>query len=305
GKKVLNVDPNDYYGDDHATLPWAQAVEALRHYEHFSVLGGDQLSSRFLIDLQPGLLYARSDLVEDMIRSGTHNYLTFRAINSYLIVINDQIAQVPISKPAIFQCPYLTRPDKRRLMKLMHLVLSDDRLNDAPSNALDVKQLELYEHRPFIEYLDELQLSPIAKDIIIYSLCLSDSPDISTSSGMQALKKFVNSLGRFDIGALLYPVYGTGDFPQAFARFAAVFGTTYLLRTSASLEPDDSILLSTSQRITCDVFVRNGEPSDDDAHNDGKNKLSRCVCVCSKPIECSDPLSFLVIPPGVFKNAIK
>jgi hypothetical protein len=39
-------------------------------------------------------------------------------------------------------------------------------------------------------------------------------------------------MGRFGptTGALLCPLYGAGEFPQAFCRVAAVWGATYLLR---------------------------------------------------------------------------
>ena len=75
-------------------------------------------------------------------------------------------------------------------------------------------------------------LSPRLASAVQYALALSDDESVLAGAGFRALGRYVASLGRFGpgVGAALTPAYGAGEFPQAFARVAAVAGATYVLR---------------------------------------------------------------------------
>ena len=51
----------------------------------------------------------------------------------------------------------------------------------------------------------------------------------NSEDGMGYVCEFLGSIGRYSSSPYLAPMYGTGDIPQAFARFAAVNGTIQLL----------------------------------------------------------------------------
>jgi RAB protein geranylgeranyltransferase component A len=55
---------------------------------------------------------------------------------------------------------------------------------------------------------------------------------LKTKNGIDRLAQYSSSVGRFPNapGALLYPIYGEGELPQAFCRRAAVKGCIYVLR---------------------------------------------------------------------------
>jgi Rab GDP dissociation inhibitor len=47
------------------------------------------------------------------------------------------------------------------------------------------------------------------------------------------IKLYSESLARFNTGSpYIYPLYGLGELPQAFARLSAVYGGTYMLNKS-------------------------------------------------------------------------
>ncbi|SPQ96828.1 unnamed protein product (mitochondrion) [Plasmodiophora brassicae] len=239
GRAVLHCDANGYYGDETATVPWRQLIQRLEKDPRYSAVSvdvpddddGSVDGNAYLFDLMPLVLYSRSDIVDALVRSRSSNYLSFRCIERHFALVDGRVVSVPMSRNDVFQSDCIDRADKRRLMKLMHVVMDGDRLATAPSNAMDRDLLGQYSDRPFREYLAAIGLSPMLQTFIIYSFCFDDGDTMSTDQGIAALKKFLMSMGRFDRGALLYPVYGTGDLPQAFCRLAAVYGATYLLRT--------------------------------------------------------------------------
>ena len=52
------------------------------------------------------------------------------------------------------------------------------------------------------------------------------------------VKLYFDSLARYDNSPYIYPVYGLGELPQAFARLSAIYGGTYMLE-----KPIDELLM--------------------------------------------------------------
>ena len=87
----------------------------------------------------------------------------------------------------------------------------------------------------FTDYLlTKVKLSDTLIKLVKHTLCLEqDSAQVWTvRDGMERLCRHVLALGRYGKTAFLAPMYGSGEFAQAFCRSAAVYGTTYVLRTS-------------------------------------------------------------------------
>jgi RAB protein geranylgeranyltransferase component A len=77
--------------------------------------------------------------------------------------------------------------------------------------------------------------------IILYAIAMLDYDQdntetcrhlLKTKEGIDRLALYITSMGRFSnaLGALIYPIYGQGELPQAFCRRAAVKGCIYVLR---------------------------------------------------------------------------
>lgn len=94
---------------------------------------------------------------------------------------------------------------------------------------------------PFVEFLNKMQLSAKIKSITLYAIAMVDYDQndmklckhlLKTKDGIERLALYHSSVGRFSNaqGAMIYPIYGQGDLPQAFCRRAAVKGCLYVLR---------------------------------------------------------------------------
>ena len=111
---------------------------------------------------------------------------------------------------------------------------ADDRnaaLADAPA------PLYAREDESFALALERLGLgrNTRASLAVQFALALSGDDAEPARRGFESLTTYLASLHRFgpEIGAALVPLYGAGEFPQAFARLAAVHGATCALRVGA------------------------------------------------------------------------
>ncbi|KAA8536406.1 hypothetical protein F0562_028884 [Nyssa sinensis] len=108
-------------------------------------------------------------------------------------------------------------------------------------------------------------------DIIGHALALHIDDGYLDEPAMDFVKKmklYVESLARFQGGSpYIYPMYGLGELPQAFARLSAVYGGTYMLN-----KPECKV-----QKV---------------------GKVARAICIMSHPIpDTSDSHSVQVILP--------
>ena len=115
-----------------------------------------------------------------------------------------------------------------------------------------------------------LPLHSKASTAVRYALALIGGDDALASDGFSRLTTYLASLNKYgtDVGAALVPMYGTSEFPQAFARLAAVNDATYALRVGVA-------------KVLC-------EASDDaDADADNKNKsVTAVVTVGGQKLRC-------------------
>ena len=76
-----------------------------------------------------------------------------------------------------------------------------------------------FRDRPYREFLQSQRLGMKIQNFIIYSIAMVDD-STNTLMGLSATQKFLKSLGRYGNSAFLWPMYGIGELPQAFCRFA-------------------------------------------------------------------------------------
>jgi RAB protein geranylgeranyltransferase component A len=181
-----------------------------------------------------------------------------------------KLSRVPCSKGDVFASKLLNPLEKRKLMKFLQLVmdfaiseqavaagdeedvsvseelqsLNERQLNQGRSlsrpqnkavktdDLATLKEAVESDEIDFETYLTEKQkLSPSLKSLVRHALALEiTSKSLSIGNGMRRLCQHLQGLGKFGSTAFLVPLYGSGEFPQAFCRSAAVHGGTYLLR---------------------------------------------------------------------------
>jgi RAB protein geranylgeranyltransferase component A len=123
----------------------------------------------------------------------------------------------------------------------------------------------------FSEALRALGLGGRAAAATQFALAFCSDDAVAAKDGFAKLAVYVSSLHKFGptIGAALLPSYGAHEFPQAFARVAAVHGATYALRVgvarfsfsrAATKKKDDvdalvTVVTKGGQRLRCRALV--------------------------------------------------
>lgn len=87
------------------------------------------------------------------------------------------------------------------------------------------------------EVYDKFGLEATTKEFIGHSMALYTTDDYISTPGMAVeainrIKLYANSMARYGKSPYIYPLYGLGELPQAFARLSAIYGGTYMLNTT-------------------------------------------------------------------------
>lgn len=200
---------------------------------------------KFNIDLIPKILYGSGKLVNLLITSNICRYAEFRAIDHICTLFNNEIKNVPCSRNDVFNTNDLTIIEKRLLMKLLtncmnyknsknknekNLEQSEEKGKEV-SNKSDDTNFHEYEGKTFLEYLKGQKLTDKIIHCVLYAISMCNEKT-SLNDGIENIKKFLNSLGRYGNTPFLFPMYGCGEIPQDFCRLSAVFGGIYCLKRS-------------------------------------------------------------------------
>jgi Rab proteins geranylgeranyltransferase component A len=218
GKTVLQVDPNDYYGESWATLPYDDIIAYSKARKRDVCTFGSIDQKRVLFDLSPKLAYGDGPLISLLLASGAHNYTEFALVKS-TVWSRDQGTFVPVaaSRAEIFRDQTLTLKQKNMLMKAVRDIVEDTA--DPEQNLVS-----------WLETVCDGDLM----DRLLHGVLLqhTSNPDMTISDASRLLKLYGRSSGKYSKNSspFLLPIYGSGEMPQAFCRTAAVHGAVQCLR---------------------------------------------------------------------------
>lgn len=278
----------------------------------------------------PRVLFCADSAVDLMLKSKANQYMEFKNIDGSLICDeNGKLRNVPDSRSAIFKDKTLSWSEKNQLMSFFKLVQGHlEAVNFAEGNEkFSDEDLE----SPFAEFLNKRRLPPKIKSIILYAIAMADydqdnaevCKDLKTKDGINRLSLYHSSIGRFPnaLGALIYPIYGQGELPQAFCRRAAVKGCLYVLRMPviALLVDKDSesykgVKLASGQELfsqklvldpsfTIPSPIANSSPDYLDNSSpvfglrDVKGKVARGICITKTPLKPDLSSCLVFFPP--------
>ncbi|KAL5821025.1 hypothetical protein ACOSQ3_022907 [Xanthoceras sorbifolium] len=355
GKSVLHLDPNPFYGSHFSSLSVPDLTSFLNSHSaphsdenltlttrplfsdveisNFSPELLDQHSRKFNIDLSgPRVLFCADKSIDLMLKSGANQYVEFKSVDASFVGDGDgRLWSVPDSRAAIFKDNTLGLMEKNQLMRFFKLVqghLSENENNESENGAkISAEDLE----SPFVEFLSKMKLPPKIKLIVLYAIAMADYDQenteihkglLKTKDGIDRLALYNASVGRFPnaLGALIYPIYGQGELPQAFCRRAAVKGCLFVLRMPviSLLKDEDSgsykgVRLASGQDIFSEKLVL--DPSFtvpwplssspcEQMHDtfqvlslgDDKVKVARGICITKRSLK-PDLLNCLVVFP--------
>lgn len=272
GKTVLHVDPNDFYGSCWASFNlenfqsflsnnittetneiafakqvWhipqsaADAETSSTNEDDWTQTSVLKNSRKFNIDLTPKLLFSAGKLVDLLVSSNICRYAEFRAIDRISTLYNGELLNVPSSRTDVFNTKDLSIIEKRLLMKLLTSCIGFDEKSE---------EFAKYQDKTFLEYLQANKLTEKIIHCVMNSIAMCDEKT-SLSDGVEKMKSYLHSLGRYGNSPFLFPMYGCGEIPQCFCRLCAVFGGTYCLKRSVNVisTKDDAITLQVDGHI--------------------------------------------------------
>ncbi|CAL1695571.1 unnamed protein product [Somion occarium] len=224
GKKVLHMDRNDYYGGDSASLNLTQLYRKFRpDGSPPSELGRDR---DYAIDLIPKFIIASGELTKILVHTDVTRYLEFKQIAGSYVYRDGRISKVPSTEIEAVRSPLMGLFEKRRAKKFFEFLQSWKDEDPATHQGinLDTDSMKtIYE---------KFGLEPGTQDFIGHAMALYLDDDYKTKPAREAYERIIlytSSMARYGKSPYIYPLYGLGELPQAFARLSAIYGGTYML----------------------------------------------------------------------------
>ncbi|KAF1862000.1 hypothetical protein Lal_00026508 [Lupinus albus] len=297
GLKVLHMDRNEYYGGASSSLNLTQLWKRFKGddkpLEHLG-------SSRdFNVDMIPKFMMANGGLVRVLIHTDVTKYLNFKAVDGSFVYNKGKIYKVPATDVEALKSSLMGLFEKRRARKFF-IFVQDYEPNDPKSHeGLDLNQVTAR------QLISKYGLEDDTIDFIGHALALhldDNYLDEPAKEFVERMKLYAESLARFQGGSpYIYPLYGLGELPQAFARLSAVYGGTYMLNKpecKVEFDGDGKAIGVTSEGETakCKKVVCDPSYLPDKVRKVGK--VARAICIMSHPIpDTNDSHSAQVILP--------
>lgn len=297
GKRVLHVDRNKYYGGESASITPLEELFAKNNYPT-DKLDAYGKGRDWNVDLIPKFLMANGELVKLLIHTGVTKYLEFKVVDGSYVYKGDKIFKVPADEKEALSSSLMGLFEKRRFRTFLLFVNNfnfDDRSTWRDVDPNVVTSQKLYE---------KFGLDPQTWEFTGHAMALFRDDDYLNEPCGQLIKQvklYCESLARYGKSPYLYPLYGLGELPQAFARLSAIYGGTYMLD-----KPVDEILVDDNGKAT---GIRCGEekayasqiycdPSYVPDKVEKVGQIVRCICLMNHPIpNTKDSLSTQIIIP--------
>jgi Rab GDP dissociation inhibitor len=311
GKKVLQLDRNNYYGGACASLPLDDLFKKFRGEtpaDAFDRLGRNR---DYNVDLIPKLLLADGDLVEILVWTNVTRYLEFFPVDGSFAVKGGAPGKVPGNATEAVQTSLVGFFQKRWLRGLLKYCASYDAADKSTHKGYDLTTMTMREL--YKKYgCDDNTAEFVGHCMALHtSDAYLDQPAIKT---VEAIKIYAYSLAKFDAGSpYLYPLYGLGGLPEGFSRMCAISGGTFMLNRDISkivMGDDGKVagVLSVNEDGVTEAAATDcviGDPSyfaDDKCKKLGR--VIRTICLLKSPIpKLGCESAQLIIPQGQCKPA--
>lgn len=294
GKKVLHIDKNDYYGGELASLSLQQL------FDKFDKKIDEKYgpSKDWNVDLCLKLIMAHSDLVGMFVSTGVTRYIELKQVGGSYVMQGSSLYKVPITEYEVLKSGTLGIMQKKRMYSLV---------SDANKCDFSKNQVPSYfkPETPMLEVFERYKLSPETRHLVGHVIALYQTDDFLNGPCIDTYKRMENyslSLSRFGKSPYIYPMYGLGEIPQAFARLSAVYGGTYMLKTPVDeiIKDENGVFvgIKSGEHVIKSKMVI-GDPSYFPDMVKKVGAIVRCICILDHPINSiGDVDSCQIIIPG-------
>lgn len=167
-------------------------------------------------------------LVRVLVHTGVTRYLEFKAVDGSYVLNRGRVERVPATDMEALRSPLLGLFEKRRARSFFLYVQQYNKDDPRTHQGRDLTRM------PMGALYAEFGLDPATIDFIGHALALHTDDSYMTTPAADTVARiqlYHESLFRYEgvRSPYLYPLYGLGELPQAFARLSAVHGGTYML----------------------------------------------------------------------------
>jgi Rab proteins geranylgeranyltransferase component A len=204
-------------------------------------------------------------------------------------VLNGEVDIVPGSRADIFTKKNVSIIEKRLLMKFITQCVEYGKEDTEKSETDDFSSFP--QDGKFIDLMKQQKLSKNLIHYILYAMCMGNEKT-TFEEGLQSIKTYLTSIGRYGNTSYLFPMFGCGEIPQCFCRLCAVFGGIYWLGQSVTdtkiedKETENVVSMNFGeQRITAKKIVCGLESEiTNDEDNYPYDFMSRAVLITTSPL---------------------
>ncbi|KAI0385020.1 GDP dissociation inhibitor [Hypomontagnella monticulosa] len=311
-KRILHLDPNDYYGEHDAAFSLQEADSWAATYAGSSALDGSSeegssgkqaifknattwkhpeaadrglsFPRAYSLALAPQIIHTRSKLLDQLVSSRAYKQVDFLAVGSFFVYdteagdASSKLTRIPSSREDVFSTQAIPTRSKRSLMKFLKFVIDYD---SAEQKLVweGKEQMLLSEFLTSAFKLDE----NLQKYILALTLTLDGR--VTVADGLARINRHLTSTGLFGPGfCAVYPKWGgSSEIAQVACRAGAVGGGIYMLDTKADISsPEgDEITLSLSNGLS--VRTKKLVTSQNEAEPNAQT-ITRLVAVASSPL---------------------
>ncbi|KAL6041147.1 Rab GDP dissociation inhibitor alpha [Balamuthia mandrillaris] len=294
GLKVLHMDRNNYYGGESASLNLEQLFQQFKNTSAPSSLGQ---SREYNVDLIPKFIMSCGILVKMLVHTDVTRYLEFKSVDGSYVVKSGKVHKVPATDTEALKSPLMGMFEKRRCKKFFVFCQEYDAEDSKTHQGMDLNTMKM------ADVFAKFGLNEDTVDFIGHALALHRDDEYLQQPARPTIEKirlYVESLARYTKSPYIYPLYGLGELPQAFARLSAIYGGTYMLN-----KPVDEIVLedgkvvgvkSEGEIAKCKFVI--GDPSYFPNKVKEVGKVVRTICFLEHPLpNTNDSESCQIIIP--------
>lgn len=286
GKKVLQMDRNDYYGGESASLKLTQMFEKFKNGQSPPAEYGHNRD--WNVDLIPKFMMANGVFVRILTHLSVTNYLEFKQIAGSYVFRDGKISKVPATEMEAARSSLMGLFEKRRAKKFFEWVQGYDQNNPNAWQGLDIKKVTMTDVYKYFG------LESGTQDFIGHAMALYLDDSYLSQPAKETYERIVlytTSMLRYGKSPYVYPLYGLGELPQSFARRSAIYGGTFMLnrKVDEALFDENGVFTGVkSEGEVAKAPIVIADPSYFPTKVKKCGKVIRAICLLKHPIPNTD-----------------
>ena len=287
GYKVLHIDRNQWYGAECASLNLDQLYGKFNKGKAPEALGR---SHQYNIDLIPKVLMCAGDLVKILRATVVERYnMEFMLVENSFVQKDKEIHKVPVTAKEAFDSKLMGFFEKRRAAKFFEWMANYEEAEELKKgkSGYNIRTMTCE------ELFKAFGLEAGTMNFIGHAVALHTDDSFMAQPAYHTVmrcKLYEESFDMYGGSPYVYPLYGSGELPQAFSRLCAVYGGTYMLDTPIQKVTFgaggqfESITFGKEKTHTARAKFVLGDPSYFPDRVRVTGKVVRCIAILDHPI---------------------